>query len=128
MKAILIISMFLLTNLVKSQNAYLGLNNSFTASSVCTGVIAKTTISHFQFAMFANYDFVNKWKTNGIQLGAVFYKSSTQTIGTNIMYDGTLYLPSLNVMHHFKTFTLDLNLRPAKALIQIEANVVVNLN
>lgn len=127
------ITILLLTLFVNSKaqtNIFVGGNTQMTFNELRYGAIMKATHKGFQSAIFIDQSFFTRKLVTGFQVGANFVNLDHIIIGSNIMFDGFIHYPCLNVIQKLDSDNLyiDMTLRPHyRDLIQFEFSLLYNL-
>jgi len=125
---ILLLTFFV--NLKAQTNFFVGANTQMTFNELRYGFITKARYNNFQCAVFIDQNFFKKRIDTGIQLGANFVTLDHIIIGSNIMFDGYIHYPCLNVIQKLDNDNLyiDMTLRPHyRDLMQFEFSLLYNL-
>ena len=124
-----VLMLFILTFFVKSfsqTQIFAGSENVFNGRDFGTGVLIKGVYERFQISVNVDYLFLSDRLKTGTQIGVYLYNSKYVKVGSNIMYDGNLNYPSLNITQNLdNNFWFDLNIRPHyNAFAQVEFSIV----
>lgn len=125
---ILLLTFFV--NLKSQTNLFVGGNTQMTYNELRYGVIMKATHKCFQSAIFIDQSFFTRKLVTGFQVGANFVNLDHIIIGSNIMFDGFIHYPCLNVIQKLDSDNLyiDMTFRPHyRDLIQFEFSLLYNL-
>lgn len=125
---ILLLTFFV--NLKSQTNLFVGGNTQMTFNELRYGVIMKATHKGFQSAIFIDQSFFTRKLVSGFQVGANFVNLDHIIIGSNIMFDGFIHYPCLNVIQKLDSDNLyiDMTFRPHyRDLIQFEFSLLYNL-
>jgi hypothetical protein len=120
----------LFVNLKAQTNVFVGANAQMTYNELRYGFITKATYNYFQGAVFIDHNFFKRKIDTGVQLGANFVNLDHIIIGSNIMFDGFIHYPCLNVIQKLDDYNLyiDMTFRPHyRDLIQFEFSLLYNL-
>lgn len=125
---ILLLTFFV--NLKSQTNLFVGGNTQMTFNELRYGVIMKATHKGFQSAIFIDQSFFTRKLVSGFQVGANFVNLDHIIIGSNIMFDGYIHYPCLNVIQKLDgdNLYIDMTFRPHyRDLIQFEFSLLYNL-
>lgn len=113
MKKIILLCV-LLTFFVNSYSQiFTGSQTILNGREASFGAIIKGSYKSFQLGICANKSIITGQLKTGVQIGVYLYNSQYVKVGSNIMFDGHLNYPSLNVTQAISNkIWYDLNLRP----------------
>lgn len=120
----------LFVNLKAQTNVFVGGNTQMTYNELRYGAIMKATHKGFQSAIFIDQSFFDRELITGFQVGANFVNLDHIIIASNIMFDGYIHYPSLNVIQKLDNDKLyiDMTFRPHfRDFIQFEFSLLYNL-